>query len=117
MKIVDRKTFLALSPNTVFSKYEPCVFDPIAIKLDTLEGGNDFFVNDSLHDGIECQSCDDEQYKLDAAQQGMSIPLTFNIIGRDGFYDEDQLFAVWEPDDIRGLIARLTECLPKEDAK
>lgn len=35
MRIVDRKTFLAMPIGTVFSKYEPCVFGNLCIKGET----------------------------------------------------------------------------------
>ncbi|WP_261793824.1 hypothetical protein [Pseudomonas oryzihabitans] len=31
--------------------------------------------------------------------------------GRDGLYDQDQMFTVWEPDNVRALIQRLQRAL------
>jgi hypothetical protein len=49
---------------------------------------------------------------LDRAQAGEATPpLDFDYSGRDGFYDQDQLFAVFERHEIEGLIARLGRAL------
>jgi hypothetical protein len=34
--------------------------------------------------------------------------MDFDCQGRDGLFDAAQLFAVWEPQDVAVLIARLT---------
>jgi hypothetical protein len=110
VKIVDRKTFLALPPETLFSKYEPCVFFDLLIKGETW--GNDFLYQ-SINDAIESAGSDDFANKLFTVQaSGESLPMDFNCQGRDGLFDDDQLFAVWEPADVLALITRLGRCVP-----
>jgi hypothetical protein len=109
MKIVDRATFLALPPNTLYSKYAPCYMEPPSIKMDSIT--NDWFESE-IHDAIDCQSSSDFADKLQEAQEtGCSLKMDFETQGRDGCYEQDQLFAVWEPDDVKSLIARLQECI------
>lgn len=109
MRIVDRKTFLAMPANTVFSKYEPCFFGPLEIKGDTWESD---FLTQQIADAIACKGSSDFAAKLEDAQaDGTSLTLDFDCMGRDGCFD-DELFAVWEPADVAGLIERLKECLP-----
>lgn len=108
MKIVDRKTFLALPAGTVFSKYAPCFFEALSIKGDTYEHIGDFQVQ-GIADAIVCTGSDDFSEKLyDATLSGNSLPMDFDCLGRDGCFDADQLFAVWEPADVLALIHRLT---------
>lgn len=119
MKIIDRTTFLSLPAGVLYQKYIPCVFDNLEIKGDTLRMPNpedgtcgDWFVQ---YVGLDHEE-DDGNYI--AHKDGNQIPVIvtpyltvdLNIQGRDGLYDEDQLFAVWEKEDVELLIERLQEC-------
>lgn len=109
MKIVDRKTFLELPKNTLFSKWEPCVFEELMIKDESLE--DDFFCQeivsaiDSDDSGDFCCLCDH------ASHTGDSIDIDMECLGRDGCFDDSQMFAVWEDQDVLKLIERLKKCL------
>lgn len=109
MKIVDRKTFLSLPPETIFTKYEPCSFGELSIKGGSI-GGIDFFYQ-QIADAIDCHDSGEMFDKLNAAEKrGVSVAFDFDCQGRDGLFDADQLFAVWEPADVAALIARLSKC-------
>ena len=111
MKIVNLTTFRALPPNTVFSKYTPCAFEDLHIKGETWETD---FLTQSISDAIASTGTSDFMHQLDNAQQtGASVPMDFDNACRDGCFESDQLFAVWEPQDVAALITRLQECLPK----
>lgn len=115
MKIVDRTTFLAMPIGTVYSEYEPCVFGPFLIKGETLfrDDGSpcDWFCQ-QIHDSLDSASSPMFTDMLDRAlETGDSISMNFNIEGRDGCYVEDQLFAVWEQQDVAALIERLQEAM------
>jgi hypothetical protein len=110
MKIVDRKTFLSMPPETLFSKYSPCVFGDLMIKGNTV-GENDFLCQ-QIADAIAHDSSNEFADKLTTAQDtGASLAMDFDYEGRDGMYDHDQLFAVWEPADVVALIERLRRCI------
>jgi hypothetical protein len=106
MKIVDRKTFLAMPPGVVFNKFsfgnlgEPC------IKGETW--GNDFLVQ--YLDTLECDPGIEYLNTRFRLEKGESIPLDFNCQGRDGLFEDEQLFAVWDGTDVAALIERLTAC-------
>jgi hypothetical protein len=109
MKIVNREAFLKLPANTLFSTYEPCIFGDIAIKGENC--GTDFF-RQNIRDAIENNSSEDFFAKLDHAQKtGASLAMDFEYEGRDGLFEEGQLFAVWEKADVASLIERLRRCL------
>lgn len=111
MKIVDRKTFLSMPGETLFSKYEPCNFGPLEIKSDTV-GANDF-LSQQIVDAVRCNnSAEFADILLDAQRTGASFSMDFDYLGRDGMFDDEQLFAIWEPDDVAALIERLTKLLP-----
>lgn len=112
MRIVDRATFLAMPPGTVFAKYEPT---GITTDLGIMEGamGEDFVEQPLSLFWFEGHT-DDSGTHMAAlcameANPDMSLPVTFDFAGRDGCFDQDQRFAVFEPHDLDALIARLIE--------
>lgn len=109
MKIMTRDQFVLLPAGTVYAKYQPCCFEDLCIKGDSINGV-DFFLQTILQ--IEADSSDQWMDRLDRAENiGESIPMDLNVQSRDGCFDSDQLFAVYEPQDVRGLIDRLQQAL------
>jgi hypothetical protein len=109
MKIVNREQFLALPAGTLFSKYEPQYFEPLSIKGDTWT--NDFLVQE-IHDAVDASGSEEFGNILDlAVEHGYTFKLDLDCMGRDGCFAENQLFAVWEKQDVEQLIARLTRAL------
>ena len=108
MKIVDRKTFLALPSSTLFAKYEPCVFGDLEIKHDSFK--NDFVTSGPLASRVMSDGSNDFFDKLQWAQvSGESLPMDFGDTIRDGSFEENQMFAVYEDRDVIELIAQLSE--------
>jgi len=114
MKIVDRKTFLAMPTNTLFLKYRPAVFGPLGIKCGSIEASGDFW---SQQITGEVGGSDIFSILDDAAENGSSFRFDLDCASRDGEFDDDQLFAVYEPSDVAKLIACLRRCLPEGEPK
>lgn len=115
MRIVDRKTFLAMPAGTIFAKYTPHVFGDIGIKEETV--GNDFVVQDLTPWWEGCERDMDYFDVMEAMVRGEpSPPPDYDFAGRDGLFDQEQLFAVWEPRDAEALIARLQQALASSRA-
>jgi hypothetical protein len=113
MKILNRTEFMKLPENTLFSKYEPCVFGNLMIKGKTSEH-NDFYVQ-QIHDGVDYSDTVNFREKLEGAEKnGTSIDMDFYCECRDGLFEDDQLFAVWEEKDVLELIGRLIDCVNDE---
>lgn len=112
MKIVKRIDFVKLPSNTLFSEYAPCYFGPLLIKGDTLPSGNDWY-EQQIADAVAAHDSGEWADKLfDAAENGTSIGMDFDMEGRDGCFDpDDRLYAVWEPQDVQHLVNRLQRCL------
>lgn len=110
MRIVNLTEFLDLPPNTVFMKYEPCVFETLSVKGDSLSY-NDFYYSDIV-DEIESSGTDEMTDTLCEAEKDStySIKLDVDIQGRDGSFHDEQLFGVYEQKDIDNLINRLKSC-------
>jgi hypothetical protein len=108
MKIVDRKTFLAMPAGTVYSKYKPSVFDAIEIKGESYP---DDFWSTQISDSVKARDTGEMFAQLEKAEAGESVELDFNTCYRDGLFDANQLFAVWDRADVEALIERLKGCL------
>ncbi len=81
---------------TLFQKYKPCIFGELRVFRGKF-GDNDF-----QYDNFESLDCE----KI-CLEHGDQFEFEFDCTGRDGLYNEDQLFAVWEKKDIENLIERL----------
>jgi len=113
MRIVDRKTFLAMPAGVVFSKYAPCVFDLWCLKGDTLAGGGDFFYSELV--GVWSETAVDSSAwmsELERMAAGESIKVAALVEMRDGCFDAGQLFAVLELAELDFLRSRVSEAIP-----
>ncbi len=113
MKIVNRAEFLKLPENTLFSKYRVCCFGELEIKGKSYP--NDF-MSQEINSAIRCDNSDEFLRQLEQARaEGVSLSMDFDVEGRDGLFENDQLFAVWEDEDVEELIARLLKCLYRKE--
>lgn len=101
MKILSFRDFLELPAGTIFSYYEPCSFSDILIKGQSLE--NDF-VCQSLIAPVACSDSTGFATQCDKAESGENVPLDFDCAGREGMFNDAQLYAVYSDEDIVGLI-------------
>lgn len=100
MKIVNLKQFLEMPIGTIFSKYEPCYFSDLMVK-DKNSGEMDFYCM-TLIGNVESDHTGDFFDKCDEAQKkGTSLKLDFDVTGRDAMFNKNQLFAVYEEEDIK----------------
>lgn len=112
MKIINREEFLKLPAGTLYCKYTPNYWDAPKIKYNTItisgkaiDWGYQNLTSIVAHDGGELGN------RIDLmVDYGISYPLEMNCIGRDGLYDHEQLFLIYERADLEKLIKELTEC-------
>lgn len=120
MRIVDRKTFLALPAGTVFMKWPEQPADGghfdlahsgrLQIKWDTV--GEDFVCQDLVPFPEGWQDCGDisnNQIAMLRGEEGK--PADYDCAGRDGLFDREQLFLAWDKDAHRKLIELLQQAL------
>lgn len=108
MKIVNLEKFRELPAGIIFAKYDPCVFRELRIKGDTWEV--DFLEAGLLW--VDCTSGTNmEEILTDAEHKGTSFKLDPECYGRDGMFEKDQLFAVYEKEDIQQLVSLLNKSL------
>lgn len=108
MRIVNRKEFLQLPSGTLYCKYEHTSAYNISIKYDTWE-------SDWLHQELPTLWSPDESSssdlydKLDKAESDSSYSFSQDLesSNRDGHFDENQMFLIYEKEDIIKLIKKL----------
>ena len=114
MKIVNREEFLKLEEPVLYLKCDKNgnPESGLCIKYNTM--GNDF-CNLDLHLHIRksgsnesCADCSEEHDVLDnALMNNESFEYDYTMTGRDGLYDNHQLFIIYEKVDMLSLMKEL----------
>ena len=109
MRIVNREQFLAMPEYTLYSEYEPCVWDDINVKHET-DGDSYFYcsINDSLDVLSSEEFCD---VMFEAEEKGTSVGMCFDILDRNNWDGSCQKYIVYEKDDIEKMVIELNKCL------
>ncbi|WP_130945755.1 hypothetical protein [Klebsiella quasipneumoniae] len=115
MRIVDRKTFLSLPPNTVYSISDWTDKTFSTSITDLLIKGETVAKADYYAQAIPDFDYDNPDDKFEAIEQavkeGAALKTDFHVESRNAMFDESQMYAIWEKEDIERLIERLKECL------
>ena len=113
MRIVDRATFLTLPAGTLYAKVSPdpscCVFGELLIKGESL--GNDWVVQELVGWFTDCNDSGELIEAWDQLRAGGERAVDFDCDGRDGLFDMDQMFAVFNRTDHINLLKRLITAL------
>ena len=105
MKIVNLEVFRKLPEGTIYSKYTPTVFDGLKIKGETWEYD---FLYQELIGNIDANSSEEFNEICEKSQtEDIDLPLDFDCYERDGLFEKNQLFAIYNEKDIEALINRL----------
>lgn len=109
MKIVNRKTFLELPENTVYAKMYGCDgFNELQIKGES-------YINDWWYEDLNDPDWDSSEKRYEALEKarktGENFPLIIDSCSRDGLFEEEQEFAVYDDKDILVIINRLQRTL------
>jgi len=110
MRLVKRQELMTLPPGTLFAElFEPWSFGQLAIKGETWIDGDKNF--DFLEIGLGAVASDStEQYceRLGEmlADSTVSYPAESDY-GREGLYDDNIVYLVYEPADVDHLIGLL----------
>jgi hypothetical protein len=97
MRIVNLATFLTMPEGTFYQKYQPCYFGHLAI-FEGRCGEIDFISDDAIELPIPTELVDA------MVEMNETCEVDFENTGRDGMFEPNQLFAVWERGDIKRLM-------------
>jgi hypothetical protein len=112
MKVVNRKTFLDLPVGTVYCKGTKWSFDNLSIKCGNVNDNDWVYLNPCW---IEADSGDDAFNRLEEMlEKGISYPMEGGT-SRDGCFDEDALFLIFERNDLKILFMLLQLGIPLEE--
>lgn len=108
MKIINKEQFLKLPEGILFNEFKPLYFNYLNVKGETWDKD---YIEMDLIGNIEADSSTEWADKVeDALESGQSLKLDFDSWGRNGMFDKDQLYAVYEQEDIDALIQFLKGC-------
>lgn len=114
MRIVNKQEFYKLPEGTLFAKYKPIIFDDLCIKYQNMYNHKKEpidYVYESLLGNVDCESSGDvTDILLEAEEKGNSFKLDFDCGERDGLYEDDALFAIYEKEDVVEFIRKLNFC-------
>lgn len=104
MRLVNRNIFLTLPEGTLYCKFKPNYwYDHLQVKGPSLT--NDWYYTELIGDMGDSLS---EVEATKDLQSGHSVSfLMREYASRDGYYDEDELFCIYENHDIDDLIEQL----------
>ena len=108
MKIVDYKTFISMPEGTLYAEYKPCYFGELYVKGETINDGNDWFLSRTKESWQG-----DEQFvdQCELMVAGNELRGDYDIQERDGMFDYNRMFLVYDKTDIQDLINHLTKLI------
>lgn len=115
MRILNRADFLKQPEGVLFAKYTSMgQFDLLCVKHDTIVGFDGRAFDFRYQDGMQINADDSEEWLdvLEKAESGASFSLDLNCSSRDGLFDADQLFVVFEQADLEAYRDLIESCIP-----
>jgi hypothetical protein len=112
MRIVDRKAFLSLPPNTLYCKYSSLgSYGDVCIKTG-VSGRNDWYYSELTGWVVGVENSQEYFNTMQLAEkEGKEFRFDLNIEARDGLYEEDEMFAVFDKEDISRMINKLNQLI------
>jgi hypothetical protein len=113
MKLLNRKEFLKLPEGTLYAKYYQDIFDDICVKDASIGVDEEIgvFYTMPLINISDDAFDNDHADASDSFVKTKQCELDFDCYGRDGFFDEDQLFAVFEAKELSEMTKILQTAL------
>ncbi len=110
MKILSKADFLKMPPGTIFSVYQPCIFNGFSVKGNSIDDIGDF-TEAGLIGNPWNDSSDDYVAQCSRMELGESVPIDVSYFGREGMFDDKMLYAVYEKEDIVKIMKVLVDAL------
>lgn len=107
MRVVNRKNFLTLPAGTIYCKGVQWAFDGLCIKDDSLE-------NDWIYLDPAWASAHDSGEATDLLQASLETGSSFageDAYGRDGCFDDKEVFLIFEKPDLEALRSHIDKAL------
>jgi hypothetical protein len=109
MRIVSNPEFLTLPNGTLYCRYESPNLGPVEIKGDSSDEMCDFLFQELVQTALVGDAFD--KYMREGNPVGKKFDLyEGDCWGRDGEYDEEAMYAIFEKKDITQIIEKLLRC-------
>ena len=112
MKLYNRKDFLNLPEGVIFCKGKPWYFEEMSVKGESLP-------NDFIYLGlqwVEAEGSDEASELLDAMEKTGASGNMQDSWGRDGCFDDDDLFLVYETPDLKRIQKYISNAIKLNNA-
>lgn len=116
MRLYRRIDFVKLPEKTIYSRVNGCnLFDGLFCKITGIDYGNDWVEQnlisetgfpEGIKDGFESV-----QYFENLRDTFKEFKTDLNCAGRDGCFDDEDVFVVWDNDDVKKLADYLLDCI------
>lgn len=113
MKIYTRTAFMELPEGVIYAKGKPWYFDGISVKGETLTDQNGKNIDFGCYHPMEIEAHDTGEECArheDMLANGASYPMNSSG-GRDGCFDDDEIFLVLELSDLINLKEIVTRAV------
>jgi hypothetical protein len=101
VKVYTRDAFMELPAGVMYGKGKPWYFSEWGVKGDTLRDADGRAI-DWIY--LSLFDIDGDHMLLDdMLENGSSVPLNVDMYGRDGCFDKDELFLVFERPDLNAF--------------
>lgn len=122
MKLHKRKDFVKLPANTIYSRLDNSMGElchGLFCKTSGKEMHDDWVEQDLISEigipnGIN-YGCAALVYQLDLRDRFLQFKTDLDCSGRDGTFDDSDVFVVWDKEDIRKLYDYLGNCLKEKN--
>lgn len=118
MKLYTRKDFLKLPERTIYSRVNKDRGDlcyGLFCKTSGPEWGNDWAEQDLISEGGFPNEIVDGfeaiEYQLNLRDSFQEFRTDLDCAGRDGCFDDSDVFVVWDKSDVSKLIGYLSDCI------
>jgi hypothetical protein len=98
MKIVNLDQFLKYPEGTIYCKYKPCYMEELEVKGQSLE------TRDWVCMDLICPVSGDHHTSCVKMESGEEVNYESDYYGRDGCFDEEQMFMVYNHEDTDAMI-------------
>lgn len=116
MKIVNKKEFYTLPSGTLYSKFEPYAFYGLKIKGETIYHGDipaDYNYQEMIGNVDALHSGEFIDILRDSEENRTSFDMDFNCIARDGLFEGEEMFAIYEKKDVEQMVDKLKSTIIK----
>lgn len=106
MRIVDRKTFLAMPEGTVYAKIEQkwVVDTPLCVKYESTDYNDWYYMS---FDWVDANDSGEAVDRLEEMAKGKASYPVQQSIARDALFEEEALFMIYERADLEFITETL----------